>query len=250
MLTSSYKNSKNSVHEFIHQAEINRQYFEKIRLKTIDFKSSLPQMKRKILYQFFTLERSVNGFFSMFLGLSLGFYFNIPILLAILSTSTYFLLNLFFSSDLGFILISQQSLYNLIEKMENEIQNALLNISHLGLDSSIIIQRICNQNTQFANFLKYYHQSEEILKFHREDLEALLKSLTKDTHLIQSENIEEKLDILKKLNQEIGQSILLLKESKPLNDDSSNTSDLIEKSLFTIKKHQGFCNPIKISSSL
>lgn len=246
MLTNFYKNSKNSVHEFIHQAEIDRQYFEKIRLKTIDFKSSLPQIKREILYQYFTLERFINGFFSMLIGLSLGFYCNIPILLAILSTITYFLLSIYFSSDSGFILVSQQGLFNHIEKMENEFQNALLSISHLGLDSSIIIQRICNQNNQFAKFLKYYHQSEEILKFHQEDLEALLKSLKKDTHLIQSENIEEKLDILKKLNQEIDQSILLLKNSKLSNDHSSYTSDLIEKSLFTLKKHQR-CLSIKLS---
>lgn len=249
MLTKNYKYSKNKVHEFIHAANINRQYFEDIRLKTFDFKSNLPEIKKQILEQFDFVKPWTKYFhpsYSIFLNslvmVCLSIYLNIPILWIILSISLYIITHLFLNIHESYIEAAFQNIYHNIQEAESLYQISLLYISHLGLDCAIILQRICNQNSQFSNLLKYYHQSEEMLKYHRQDLDDLLRHLKKDYQKIVAENIEEKLDLLRKFNQELNKNIKLLKTSSDDAGCSYLTESLIKKSMFFIQKHQDIGN--------
>lgn len=254
MLTKTYKYSKNKVHEFSHEADINHQYFENLRLITLDFKSHLPHIKQQILQplNFFKpwtdyFHQSYFIYFSGMLGIGLGFYFHISTLWVILSIGLYFITHLFLNSYESFIEAKFQNIYHEIQEAEKLYQIGITNISHLGLDSAIILQRICNQNSQFANYLKYYHQSEEMLKYHRQDLDDLSRHLKKDYQNIAQENIEEKLELLKKFNQELSKQISSVETLSEKGECSNFTKSLIEKSMFYLEKHQGISAAVELT---
>lgn len=262
MFNHTYKNSKNKIHEFILESEKHQQYFKNMLQSPTILPAKLSEIKKMIAQQFgimsqwaydftrlYAYQKIIYGLFGVGLFSAIGLCFHMSFLFFIFSLGLYICIYQVLTCYNEYIQNKIQNIFYYVQETETMFHQSMSKIIHIGLDCNTILQRICNQNAQLTNYLRYYHQAEEMLQFHQVDLQDLLKQLRNDYKTISSEDIEGKLHLLKKFHQEIKKNLQELEHPKQTNECSFSSKILIEKSLISIQKHHKFCIDLGFSSS-